>query len=126
MQPSKRDHQAEYQELGELVATVPTDLTGPGPINAETHRWLGRVAALVETQGNDLLNDTAAAIDATAFASAVSELGMTLMRAQSGCPGSRSSCGTRRTLRRPRRRSGEPQRSLLLAIFLGKFYQQMS
>jgi hypothetical protein len=42
------DPESLYRQLGQLVAETP-DLAGP--ITAETHRWLGRVAALVEEGG---------------------------------------------------------------------------
>ena len=44
--------EALYRQLGQLVAQVPGDLSGPGPISAETHRWLGRAAILVKESGD--------------------------------------------------------------------------
>lgn len=40
-----------YQQLGQLVAVIPQDLAGPGPLSAESHRWLGRAALLVGEAG---------------------------------------------------------------------------
>ncbi|MDO3558274.1 hypothetical protein [Ralstonia pseudosolanacearum] len=45
------DPESLYVHLGRLVETMP-DLTGPGPISAEAHQWLGRAAALVEASGD--------------------------------------------------------------------------
>jgi hypothetical protein len=41
------DPESLYRQLGQLVAETPNDLVGPEPISAETHRWLGRAAALI-------------------------------------------------------------------------------
>jgi len=41
------DPESLYQQLGQLVAVIPQDLTGPGPLSAKSHRWLGRAALLV-------------------------------------------------------------------------------
>lgn len=40
------DAESLYLQLGRLVESMP-DLTRPGPLSAETHRWLGRAFALV-------------------------------------------------------------------------------
>ena len=45
------DPESLYRQLGQLVAEIPSDLAGPGAISPETHRWLGRAAALVEESG---------------------------------------------------------------------------
>lgn len=49
------DPEALYRQLGQLVADMPRDLSGPGPISADTHHWLGRAAALVEESADDIL-----------------------------------------------------------------------
>lgn len=45
------DPESLYIQLGRLVETMP-DFTRAGPITAETNRWLGRAAALVEATGD--------------------------------------------------------------------------
>jgi hypothetical protein len=47
------DPESLYRQLGQLVADTPADLAGSGPISADTHRWLGRAAALIEAQPKD-------------------------------------------------------------------------
>jgi len=41
------DPESLYRQLGQLVAETPDNLAGPGAITADTHRWLGRAAALI-------------------------------------------------------------------------------
>jgi len=64
--------EALYQQIGQLVANVPLDLYGPGPISGDTHRWLGRAAVLVSESG-DLY-------DRAAFTTAVDGLESPLRR----------------------------------------------
>lgn len=49
------DHEALYRQLGQLVAEMPRDLSGPDPISADTHLWLGRAANLVKEADDDFL-----------------------------------------------------------------------
>lgn len=62
------DPEALYRELGQLLAETPGDLAGPGPISADTHRWLGRTAALLAETVEKL--DTITMFDQIAFTSA--------------------------------------------------------
>jgi hypothetical protein len=39
--------EALYRQLGQLVAEMPDNLAGPGDLTPDTHRWLGRAAALI-------------------------------------------------------------------------------
>jgi len=41
------DPEALYRQLGQLAAETPVNLAGPGDLAPDTHRWLGRVAALI-------------------------------------------------------------------------------
>lgn len=68
------DPESLYQQLGQLVAAIPQDLAGPGPLSAESHRWLGRAALLVEEAGR-AVGDT---IDAITFSVASNGLGSVL------------------------------------------------
>lgn len=67
-----------YRELGQLVAEAP-DLTGPGPISAAVHRWLGRVAAVLSDATDS--RDTLAVMDRIQFNTAADGLSSELMRA---------------------------------------------
>ena len=49
------DPELLYRQLGQLVAEIPLDLFGPGAISADTHRWLGRAAALIKESDDDPL-----------------------------------------------------------------------
>jgi len=46
----KQTPEALYLQLGRLITEMP-DLTAAGPISAETNKWLGRGAALMELAG---------------------------------------------------------------------------
>lgn len=60
-----KDPQSLYVQLGRLLETMP-DLNAPGKLSAETMRWLGRAAILVEASGH--------LVDSVAFNSAVENL----------------------------------------------------
>ena len=66
------DPEVLYRELGQLVADLPRDLSGPAPISAETHRWLGRAATLIAETVGDL--NAADMMDHTSFTSAADHL----------------------------------------------------
>jgi hypothetical protein len=71
-----QDPEVLYRELGQLVAEQPLDLFGTLPISAETHRWLGRAAILVDEVTSP--EDPAAAYDQIAFSTAVDGLNSVL------------------------------------------------
>lgn len=66
------DPEVLYRGLGQLVAEMPGDLSGPAPISAETHRWLGRAANLISETVGEL--DAAGTMDHVSFTSATDHL----------------------------------------------------
>lgn len=66
------DPEVLYRELGQLVAEMPGDLSGPASISAETHRWLGRAATLIAETVGDL--DATGTMDHVSFTSAADHL----------------------------------------------------
>lgn len=66
------DPEVLYRELGQLVAEMPSDLSGPAPISAKTHQWLGRAASLIAETVGDM--DAAGMVDHVSFTSAADHL----------------------------------------------------
>lgn len=68
------DPESLYRQLGQLVAETPNDLAGPGPVSADTHRWLGRAAVLVAEASPGIEN----AMDPITFTVASNGLGSSI------------------------------------------------
>jgi hypothetical protein len=54
--------EALYQQLSQLAATLPSDLVSDRPISGETHRWIGRLSALLSEE-IEMTSDVAAVMD---------------------------------------------------------------